>query len=147
MPREPEAIVHGKISGISLMNDTTLVSWPTTYPNLLYLKGGHKSHFGLNCSVLSLLMFPGISCYHHLQCLRTNLSVLEVRPYCRWREQAQAEAAVSTRYLNVRAMPCTTAESHQTATGKSFRVVWATFAIIWPRWQSPALDVIGFRQW
>lgn len=74
--RESEAIVHGKFSGISLTNDIILFTWPTTYPNLLYLKGAHKSTLGLHCSIFSLLMFPGIGCYHHLQCLHTNLLVL-----------------------------------------------------------------------
>lgn len=121
VPRESEAIVHGKFSGISLTNDTILFTWPSTYPNLLYLKGAHKSNFGLHCSIFSLLMFPGIGCYHHLQCLHTNLLVPEVLAQCR--------AAFSTRYLNRNAIPCAMVESHQT--DKSFREVWAT-------WSQPA---------
>lgn len=109
--RESEAIVHGKFSGISLTNDIILFTWPTTYPNLLYLKGAHKSTLGLHCSIFSLLMFPGIGCYHHLQCLHTNLLVL---PQCR--------AAISTAYLNMKAVSCATAESHQT--DKGFGEVW-----------------------
>lgn len=53
MPRESEAIARGKFSGISLTNDTILFTRPTTYPNLVYLKGGHKSNFGHHCSIFS----------------------------------------------------------------------------------------------
>lgn len=130
VPRESEAIVHGKFSVISLTNDTILFTRPSTYPNLLYLKGAHKSNFGLHCSIFSFLMFPGIGRYHHLQCLHTNLLVLEVLAQCR--------AAISTTHLNMNATPCAMAESHQT--DKSFRKVWAT-------WSQPAvLSVAGLTQ-
>lgn len=103
---------------------------PQLYPNLLYLKGAHKSNFGLHCSICSLLKFPGIGCYHHLQCFRTDLLVLEVF--------SQSRAAISTTYLNMNAIPCAMAQSHPT--DKSFREVWAT-------WSQPAvLSMAGLTQ-